>query len=139
MLNKFKELPYDKRLNEMLFTLYQCLTGCLDPDGLTTTASAKTLGLKDSVLLESGNVGVTIPQASAENKGKAYLIRYSGATISNDLEDDDGETVIAHANITQHDLILLVSTGDPTSSPSGGTVTFGWNRIWLVGTQATNA
>ena len=139
MLNKFKELPYDKRMNDMLFTLYQCLTGCLDPDGLTTTASAKTLGLKDSVLLESGNVGVTIPQASAENKGKAYLIRYSGATIANDLEDDDGETVIANDNITQHDLILLVSTGDPTSSPSGGTVTFGRNRIWLVGTQATNA
>lgn len=127
---KNKELPYDKNLNNMMFTLFKALSGCLDPDGLQEPTDTYTAKPTDFVIKNTGqSKNVVIPAAAAANKGKVFLIRLSNGTARGNVVDDAASPNTIISEPAAADLYLLSSTGDITTH--SGAYVRGWHVIKL--------
>ncbi len=111
------EIPYDARIAQALRILSKGFAWKV------STASAKTtLTMDDYIHINSGNVDVVVPTASADNIGKMFIIQFTNATCDATNIIDDSKTpnsIVAAAQIAQYNVFILVSAGATTLGTSG--------------------
>ena len=98
----------DPKINEMFDTLFS-------GHALVVSSSGDVVAtLVEKVIEISGNKKVTVPEASADNKGKEYIVYFSanaktGGGIVDDA--DSPNTIVAQALCLNKSSFDLVSTG----------------------------
>ncbi len=113
-----KEIPYDSRIAEALRILSKGFAWKVSAGSAETT-----LTMDDFIHINSGNVDVIVPQASADNIGKMFIIQFTNATCNaTDIVDDDAggaNTIVGASKVAQYNTFILVSAGSESLGANG--------------------